>query len=122
VRLLADANLSPSIVPRLISCGHDAQHVADVGLLTASDQDITRFAAANALIIVTADTDFGTLLARSGDVQPSVVLLRHHFEAPADEQARLVVTVLEAAAEDLAAGAIATLNRGRLRVRRLPIR
>jgi predicted nuclease of predicted toxin-antitoxin system len=49
-------------------------HVADVGMLGASDE--ASHAVGSRQVIVSADTDFGELLAVSGATQPSVVLLR----------------------------------------------
>ena len=40
----------------------EAAHVGDVGLLTAADRTILEDAAANDLVIVSADTDFGKML------------------------------------------------------------
>ncbi|MBW3668483.1 MAG: DUF5615 family PIN-like protein [Actinobacteria bacterium] len=40
VRFVIDANLSPVVAEGLRAGGHDAVHVADVGLLTASDEVI----------------------------------------------------------------------------------
>jgi len=40
VQLLIDANLSPRVAARLRDHGHDAVHVADIGLLSASDKVI----------------------------------------------------------------------------------
>jgi predicted nuclease of predicted toxin-antitoxin system len=77
VRLLTDANLSPKVAVALGKSGFESVHVGDVGLLTASDRSILDYAAANALVIVSADTDFGELLAAGrGATRPSVVLLR----------------------------------------------
>ena len=42
--------------------GSEAAHVGDVGLLTAADRTILDAAAANNLVIVSADTDFGEML------------------------------------------------------------
>ena len=50
--------------------------MADIGLLTAPDHAILAHAASGALVIISADTDFGELLAVSGATRPSVVLLR----------------------------------------------
>jgi predicted nuclease of predicted toxin-antitoxin system len=36
VRLLLDANLSPEVARRLKVAGHDAIHVVEIGLVTAS--------------------------------------------------------------------------------------
>jgi hypothetical protein len=40
VRLLVDANLSPRVAQTLRDNGHDAVHVIDVGLATATDTEI----------------------------------------------------------------------------------
>jgi len=40
VRFLLDANLSPRLVARLSEAGHDAVHVRELELLTASDSVI----------------------------------------------------------------------------------
>jgi predicted nuclease of predicted toxin-antitoxin system len=42
--------------------GSEAAHVGDVGLLTAADRTSLEDAAANDLVIVSADTDFGKML------------------------------------------------------------
>lgn len=121
MRLLVDANLSPRIAARLVDASHDAIHVADVDLLSASDMEITTYAAAENRIVISSDSDFGSILARSGDRFPSVVLLRHHNDATPDRQLELIETALRAAADELTEGAIVTISRGRLRARRLPI-
>jgi predicted nuclease of predicted toxin-antitoxin system len=76
VRLLFDANLSPEVARRLSGAGHDAIHVADIGLLSASDPDIMQAAAAEDRVLVTADSDFAAMLALGEHRAPSVVLLR----------------------------------------------
>jgi hypothetical protein len=58
VRLLVDATLSPRVAQALRDNGHDAIHVIDVGLATATDTEIAAHAEAENVIVVTADTDF----------------------------------------------------------------
>lgn len=88
MRFLVDANLSPKVAASLSSAGFESVHVGDVGLLTAADQVILDYAAANGLVIVSADTDFGELLALSrGAVRPSAVLLRSADRLSPDRQA-----------------------------------
>jgi hypothetical protein len=71
VRLLIDANLSPKVARALGKSGLEAVHVGDVGLLTASDRSLLDYAAANDLVIVSADSDFGeTLAASRGATRP----------------------------------------------------
>ena len=122
MRLLIDANLSPKVTRALSKSGLAAVHVGDVGLLTATDRSILDYAAANDLVIVSADSDFGEMLAaRRGATRPSVVLLRSADRLTSDGQASLLATNLPAVADDLEVGAIVTIGRGRMRVRSLPI-
>jgi predicted nuclease of predicted toxin-antitoxin system len=122
VRLLIDANLSPRVAAKLREAGHDAVHVADVGLLSASDEAILAHAVASHQVIVSADTDFGELLAVSGAARPSVVLLRSADRLTPYQQAALLADNLPAVAAELDRGAVVSIARGRLRVRQLPVR
>ena len=121
MRFLVDANLSPVVAERLRAFGHDARHVVDVGLVVAPDPVILEYAAAHGSVIVSADADFGRLLAVGGHSLPSVVLLRSADHLTPPEQAAAVVAGLTQVREDLAAGAIVKIARGRIRVRRLPV-
>ena len=123
MRLLIDANLSPRVAAQLADMGFDAIHVADVGLLTAADEAILGYASASQLVIVSADTDFGELLAASpGRARPSVVLLRSADHLTPDQQAALLAANLPSVADGLETGALVSNARGRLRMRSLPIR
>jgi len=91
MRLLIDANLSPRVAVALSKAGLESVHVCDAGLLTAPDGSILDHAVANALVIVSADSDFGELLAASrGATRPSAVLLRAADRLTPDEQAALL--------------------------------
>lgn len=122
MKLLLDANLSPRIVEPLRAAGFDAVHVADVGLVTATDDEIFDRAAEHGLVVVTADSDFGTLLAMRRATSPSVVHLRHVAELVAEEHIRLLVANLSQIADDLDRGAIVSLSPTRLAIRDLPLR
>jgi predicted nuclease of predicted toxin-antitoxin system len=120
VRYLIDANLSPVVAERLRQAGHDAVHVGELGLLTAPDDEILSRAARDERVIVSADADFGTLLALGGLSKPSFVLLRSADHLSPDQQA-LLIGNLQRVGDELVRGAIVTLSRGRVRVRQLPI-
>lgn len=80
MRLLVDANLSPRVAARLRTADHDAVHVHEVGLTSASDEAIMAWALGEDRTIVSSDTDFGALLARYGHAKPAFCLLRHMNE------------------------------------------
>jgi predicted nuclease of predicted toxin-antitoxin system len=121
MRLLIDENLSPRVARLLRDAGHEAAHVTEVGLATPMTRRSSKAAVDGARAIVTADSDFGALLAARGTSSPSVVMLRSSDHLTADEQARLVVTVLARVGDELEQGAIASATTERVRLRNLPV-
>lgn len=122
MRLLVDANLAPRVADQLRAAGFDAVHVVDLGLQSASDEGIFDRAVADGLTVVTADSDFGMLLALRRSTSPSVLHLRHVADLVSDAHAALLVANLPAVEADLDRGAIVSLSPTRLAVRGLPIR
>jgi predicted nuclease of predicted toxin-antitoxin system len=121
VRFLVDANLSPRVAELLNAAGHDALAVRDVGLKDAPDDEILDHARANDRVVISHDTDFGTLLAVRRLTKPSFILIRSADPLTADDVAQTLIDNLPTMAPDLDAGAIITFARGRLRSRRLPV-
>jgi len=76
VRFLIENTLSPAISDELNRSGHDAVHVRELGMQAASDGDVFDLAQGGA-VVVSTDTDFGTLLASRKETSPSVILFRH---------------------------------------------
>jgi predicted nuclease of predicted toxin-antitoxin system len=62
---LVDAQLPPSLAEALRHAGCQAVHVADLGLLTATDQQIWDEAVSRSAVLTTKDRDFPVLRAAS---------------------------------------------------------
>jgi predicted nuclease of predicted toxin-antitoxin system len=98
-----------------------AIHVESVGLLRAHDNDIFDYAAEQAMVVVTSDSDFAMLLALRRSSSPSVVLMRGVAHLPPSELVDLLSMNLPSVVEHLDAGAIVSLSPKGLRWRQLPI-
>jgi predicted nuclease of predicted toxin-antitoxin system len=122
VRFLVDANLSPRLAAALIAAGHDAVHVRELGMSSATDTAIIEAAEHDRRIVLSADTDFGTILALTGRTSPSVLLLRLTSPRRTELIAALLDANLPDVAEPLAAGAVVVVEDDRVRVRSLPLR
>lgn len=120
MRLLLDNNLSSHLLPLLEDAGHDVAHVRELNLAAAPDSEVLQLAQDERRVLISADTDFGTLLARTGSTEPSVVLLRRAQGRRSAQIAGLLIANLPQLEEDLAAGAVVVIRDDSVRVRRLP--
>ena len=94
MRFLIDNALSPALAPLLQQAGHDAIHVRELGLQHADDEVIFERAVAEHRIVVSADADFGTLLAVSSSRQPSVIQFRGEGSRKPEALARMLLANL----------------------------
>lgn len=121
MKLLIDENLPPRLAALLSEAGHDAAHVRDLDAAGASDPQIIDLALTDGRTIVSADTDFGALLASTGAIEPSVILVREVVDLHPPELAVLLTACIEQLEAQLAAGAMVALTSTGARVRRLPL-
>ena len=63
MRFLIDNALPPRLAELLVSAGHDATHVRAYGMQAASDEAILIRAREEHRVVVSADSDFGAILA-----------------------------------------------------------
>jgi predicted nuclease of predicted toxin-antitoxin system len=121
VKLLIDNALSPVVASLLRDAGHDALHVRDLGLAAAEDDALVARAANDGRVVVSADTDFGTILALRVLRSPSFILWRRAAPRRPEHQAPVIASVIAAAEAELDLGAVVVIEANRIRIRRLPI-
>ena len=121
MKFLVDNPLSPRVAEFLREAGHDVVHVRDRGLQETDDEELFDLAAAEGRTVVSADTDFGALLALRGQMRPSVILFRRGTPRRPDLQAALLIANLLVIESELERGAIVAFYDTRIRIRRLPI-
>ena len=114
-------NLSPLWIPALSSAGHEAVHWSRIGAAGAPDAEVLLWARSNGHVVLTNDLDFTAILASTQGRAPSVVQLRMQDLLP-EAAGAVVSAALDQFAEDLAAGALLSVDPARARVRKLPLR
>ena len=78
MKFLIDQNRSPRLAEQLRAAGHDAVHTLDLGLDAADDEVPLRLAIDEERVVVSGDTDFGTLLATNEPARA----VRHLVQRP----------------------------------------
>jgi len=121
MKFLIDNALSPQIAEALRNAGFDTGHVREIGLHAEEDAIIFAKAKADDRILVSADTDFGTLLALRREAKPSVILFRRGSDRRPQQQAALLLANLPQLQQVLEDGSVVVFDQRRIRSRSLPI-
>ena len=120
--IVIDMNLTPRWADFLTNEGLEAHHWSSLGSPSARDREICEYARIHRCVLLTNDLDFPQILAHTGSIGPSVILLRGEPLTP-ESRGRSLLQALADCETELAQGAIVTLdwtNRPRARV--LPLR
>lgn len=120
MKLLLDMNLSPYWLPMLHQRDWESCHWSSIGKHNAPDTELMAWARRNSRVVMTQDLDFPQLLFMSGDLGPSVVLLRMKDEFDPAASAR-VVEALAAGEKALMDGALLIISGNNARLRPLPL-
>ena len=121
MKFLIDNALSPLVADGIKSAGYDTVHVRDYGMQSASDAEILERALNENRVMVSADTDFGTLLAIRDMIKPSFILFRGIITRRPEKQIQVLLANLPDLTESLERGCVAVFDQNRIRVRNLPI-
>jgi len=113
VKVLLDTCVWGKARAVLARAGHDTEWAGDWER-DPGDEEILRLAHEQGRVLVTLDKDFGELAVAFGRPHSGLVRL---VGMSAREQGPMCVDILSRYAEELAAGAIVTVEPGRIRVR-----
>jgi predicted nuclease of predicted toxin-antitoxin system len=113
VKVLVDACMAGSVAPALAEAGHQVECVVDWPS-DPGDAAILVHAQSAGQVVLTLDKDFGELAVVRGQLHSGVVRL---IGFSATHQATACLAVLSRYADELAAGALITVEPGRTRVR-----
>jgi predicted nuclease of predicted toxin-antitoxin system len=120
VRFLIDNALPPRLALLLREAGYDAVHVPDYGMQASRDDVILERAGDDNRVLISADSDFGALLAAQNSNRPSFILFREADLVSAEDYADRLVVSLSMLEADLDKGCVVVFRAGRIRIRNLP--
>lgn len=120
MNFLIDSSLSPAVAETLRQAGHDAVHVRHYGIHKAEDEIIFDRAAQEDRVVVSADTQFATVLSLRHAAKPSVIVFRRVSPRRTEALANLLLANLSNLIALLDHGSIVVFEKARLRSR--PVR
>ncbi|HBE82800.1 MAG TPA: hypothetical protein DDW24_08485 [Blastocatellia bacterium] len=120
MKVLIDMNLSPDWTAAFTAAGIESVHWSTFGDPRAEDTEIVDFARSNGFVVFTHDLDFGTILALTYAIGPSVIQVRTQNVIPSDLSSTIISVIREHEVA-LEQGALIVVDESRARVRILPL-
>ena len=121
VKFLLDMNLSPHWSAYFALQQIEAHHWSTIGRREAPDDQIMEYAKENRFVVLTQDLDFGTILAATKGLKPSVIQIRDE-DLAIENLGRKLLAALTQLQQELEEGALVTVDAKRTRVSVLPLR
>ena len=119
MKFLADQDIWKATVDLLRSWGHDIMTASEIDLARASDEELLTKARNEGRLLVTRDSDYGTLVYLGNKPSNGVILLR--IEPQTQNEVHMELKrLLDVHREDELRRAFCTVETGRHRIRRLP--
>ncbi len=94
-RFLTDENIDKELVEFLRSAGFDVFDIKEEGLFRLSDVAILELSFSQKRIVISQDSDFGTLIFRDGAIFYGVIYLRPGHQSP-ELHIETIRTIIEA--------------------------
>lgn len=120
LKFLLDQGIPADAARLLRELAFECEHVAELGMHAAEDQEILALAADRDDIIVTLDADFHALIAVRRMSRPSVVRIRREG-CRAEEVVRILREVIDRHRALLGTGCLVSVKEMKTTVHRLPI-
>jgi predicted nuclease of predicted toxin-antitoxin system len=120
MKFLVDMALSPKTAQFLRELGYVAVRASEIGLAKATDEEIMDYAINNDMVVITADLDFGHILAHTKGNKPSVIIFRLKNPSVDNVNIRLS-SILPLVKDSLKRGSIVIVEDNKVRIRELPI-
>jgi len=121
LRFLLDMGISYQVAQWLNSIGHDAIHLSNEGQHTLDDDLIIDKAISENRIILTADMDFGQILAFTKSSLVSVIQFRLFDLSPDNLISKLNIVFDNFTGEMTADPVIITIQQNKMRIKKLPL-
>ena len=120
MKLLLDMNIPLKYAHLLTAKGFDVLSWSDIGVIHAADAEIMAYARANEYVVLTFDLDFSAILSATNALKPSVVQIRVSIPH-AGQVVDLIAAAMLKYSDDLASGAVLSINMKKARIRLLPL-